>query len=381
MNRIIKIGMDVHSKSFTLCALEATFMGEDHIFGTVKVSADYKEVIKFIDALKEKLDPHDEYDFECGYEAGCLGFTLCKQLRAAGIKCVIIAPTSIPVPAGDHVKTDIRDSRRIAECMAYYNYKEVYVLDEEDEENREFVRMRSFFNDDLKRIKQVINSFCLHQVGRYNGSYWSNAHIKWLQELPLRPGMRRVLDQYMAHYWYLTNMLEIHDGDIKELAGDSKHSGEIKNAQCLRGITTYSAATILFEVGDINRFKKGNLFAAYLGLTPGEHSSGESIHRKGITKAGNSQIRKLLVECAQSICKGKIGYKSKALKARQAGMPAEIIAYADRANRRLQSKFYRMIRKGKSRSVAVVAVARELACFIWGITTGHLDPRKVGIAV
>ncbi|NLA96390.1 MAG: IS110 family transposase, partial [Clostridiaceae bacterium] len=106
-----------------------------------------------------------------------------------------------------------------------------------------------------------------------------------------------------------------------------------------------------------------------------EYSSGTSIRREGITKAGNSQARLTLIESAQGICRGAIGFKSKALKARQAGQSSLVIAYADRANERLRRKYYRMILGGKKRNVAIAAVARELACFIWGMMTGHMENR------
>ena len=114
---------------------------------------------------------------------------------------------------------------------------------------------------------------------------------------------------------------------------------------------------------------KGNTYAAFLGLVPGEHSSSKNVNRLGISKTGNTHLRCLLIEAAKSICKGIIGHKSKELRSRQNGQPAEIIAYADKANIRLRSKYYRMIRHGKKKNVAVAAVARELACFVWGMMT------------
>lgn len=132
------------------------------------------------------------------------------------------------------------------------------------------------------------------------------------------------------------------------------------------------------ETGDFTRFSRADCFASYLGLTPGEQSSGETIRRGGITKAGNKELRRLLVEAAQSIGRGRIGYKSKALKARQKGNDSKVIAYADRANERLRRKFYRMTRQGKKYNVAITAIARELACFIWGMMTNHLDVRQAG---
>ena len=92
MYRIIKIGMDVHSKNFTLCAMEPVIGGEDRIFATIEVTADYKNILLFIEDLKRKLGFDDQYDIVCGYEAGCLGYSLYNQLTSVGVKCVILAP-------------------------------------------------------------------------------------------------------------------------------------------------------------------------------------------------------------------------------------------------------------------------------------------------
>ncbi len=132
------------------------------------------------------------------------------------------------------------------------------------------------------------------------------------------------------------------------------------------------------ETGDFSRFKKGSTYAAFLGLAPGESSSGDHINRTGISKAGNTHLRCLLIEDAMGICKGQIGHKSKALRSRQSGNSAEIIAYADRGNTRMRSKYYRMIRHGKKKNVAVAAIARELACFVWGIMMNNIEPRNAG---
>ena len=142
---------------------------------------------------------------------------------------------------------------------------------------------------------------------------------------------------------------------------------------CLLGIRAHTALTMIVETGDFSRFAKGNIYAAFLGLAPGEHSSSKNVNRLGITKAGNIHQRCLLIESAKSICRGKVGHKSKELRSRQKGQSSELIAYADKANTRLRSKYYKMIRRGKKKNVAVAAVARELACFIWGMMTGNIS--------
>jgi Transposase IS116/IS110/IS902 family. len=135
--------------------------------------------------------------------------------------------------------------------------------------------------------------------------------------------------------------------------------------------------SLIVETGDFARFAKGNIYAAFLGLAPGEDSSGPKTNRMGLSKAGNGQLRKLLIEAAGGICKGVVGHKSKDLKARQKGNTVEVIAYADKANTRLRNRYYKFIRHGKARNVAVAAIARELACFVWGMMTENISPRVV----
>lgn len=146
---------------------------------------------------------------------------------------------------------------------------------------------------------------------------------------------------------------------------------------CFLGVKTRTALSMLVEIGDFKRFEKASKFAGFLGMVPSENSSGDKVNRFSITKAGNSHLRRLLVEAAQSYTRGNIGHKSKELKQlkqRQQGCSADVIAYADRANERLRRRFYKMtLKNGINRNVATTAIARELACFIWGMATGNID--------
>ena len=149
-------------------------------------------------------------------------------------------------------------------------------------------------------------------------------------------------------------------------------SYNVHKLSCFIGVKTVTALAVLTEIGDFKRFSSARHFASYIGLTPGEDSSGGEQNHLGITKAGNRHVRCLLIEAAQSYCRGQIGFKSKALKARQDGNDPEVIAYADKANERLRRKYYRMVLKNnKKTNVAKTAVARELACFMWGMLTGN----------
>ena len=183
---------------------------------------------------------------------------------------------------------------------------------------------------------------------------------------------RETLDEYLASYDEHTAKIERFDKRIEELSSQERYCEKVKKLGCFLGIRTHTALSLIVETGDFERFAKGNIYAAYLGLAPGERSSSDNINRLGITKAGNSHLRRLLIEAAGGICKGAVGHKSKDLRQRQKDNTAEVIAYADKANTRLRSRYYRFLRHGKRRNVAVAAIARELACFIWGMMTDHI---------
>ena len=150
---------------------------------------------------------------------------------------------------------------------------------------------------------------------------------------------QETLNEYLTSYEEQTAKIERFDARIEEIASQAEYAEKVKKLGCFLGIKTHTALSLIVETGDFTRFAKGNVYAAYLGLVPGEHSSAVKVNRLGITKAGNSHLRLLLVEAAGGICKGAIGHKSKALRQRQQGNSAEVIAYADKANARLRSKY------------------------------------------
>lgn len=374
MYRIIKIGLDVHTTNFTICAMESLFMEEDKVLAEVSTDPDPAMILRFIERLKKKYKLDDDCDIECGYEAGCLGYTLYEKLTAAGVKCVILAPSTMSVAKGPRIKTDKRDARLIAQCLINNTYHAVHIPEKDDYAVKEYIRMRDDHKVALKKIKQQILAFCLHNGYRYDSkTTWTNLHVTWLRKLDLRDELlNETLDEYMATYDMLQSKIELLDAKIEEIAKRDKYRENVGKLGCLLGVKTHTALSMIVETGDFTRFNKGNTYAAYLGLAPGEHSSSTDTNRLSITKAGNKHLRKLLTESAQGICKGSVGQKSKALRSRQAGQPADVVAYADKANERLRRKYYRMIRNGKKRNVAITAVARELACFIWGLMTDNI---------
>ena len=371
MNSILYVGMDVHKESFTLCCYS---FEEDQLQYKQKIAPDYKMVMKYLEQVRKRY-PDEEIEFVCGYEAGCLGYTLYHQLTDRGIKCVILAPTTMAVKKNNRVKTDKRDSGDIAKCLAFRTYSEVHVPTAQDEAVKEYIRMRTAQKKSLKIIKQQILALVLRQGYRFvdGDSYWTKTHVKWLKSLDLGGVLQESLQEYLVTYDYLTDKIERLDERIEELAKDERYMDRVKRLICLLGVKTLTALSVIVEIGDFKRFAQAEKMAAFLGLVPSEDSSGEKQNRGSITKAGNSHVRRLLVESAQSYTRGKVGYKSKDLKRRQSGNETQVIAYADKANERLRRKFYRMTQKnGSNRNVAATAIARELACFMWGLMTDNI---------
>ncbi len=369
MNSIVYIGMDVHKESYTVCSYT---IEKETIEHQQKLPSDYKMVLKYVEKMRKIYGR--ETEFICGYEAGFLGYSLYHALTARGITCIILAPTTMAVEKTKRIKTDKRDAANIAKCLAYNTYSPVYILDKEDNAIKDYIRMRDDKKQMLKKTKQQLLAFVVRQGKVYTESgNWTKGHLKWLRTVALDALNRETLDEYMATYDYLEAKIERLDERIAELASGARYQENVKNLNCFLGIKTHTALSVLVEVGDFERFESAGKFASYLGLVPGEASSGERVKRYHITKAGNQHIRRLLVESAQGYTRGAIGYKSKAIRKRQQGASPAVIAYADKASERLRRRFYKLtLQKGKKHNVAKTAIARELACFIWGMMTGRI---------
>ena len=372
MNSILYLGIDVHSTNYTFCAVSVSFGKAPEIVAENQTEADDKHALEMVSYLKSQYGV--DTPVICGYEAGCLGYTLYHTLNNHGIECKVLAPTTIPAARGKkRIKTDKRDAKVIAENLAFNTCSFVTVPESGDMEIRDFIRMRDDHKLALKKIKQQILSFCMSHGYHSDDKHWTIAHIKWLRSFECTQLHRETLNEYLITFDTLTEKVARLDSRIGELASSEKYREDAKNLSCLLGIKTIAAISVLVETGDFSRFTTAQKYASFLGLVPGEHSSAEDVNRLGITKAGNTHLRKILIEASQGICRGKPGYKSRDLKARQQGCDPDVIAYADRANERMRRRYYKLISKGKKRNVAVTAIARELACFIWGIKTGNIE--------
>ena len=176
-------------------------------------------------------------------------------------------------------------------------------------------------------------------------------------------------------FFLTSNKVERFDEKITEISREAKYNEIVSRLACFKGISRQVAMRVVTEVGDFGRFSTAGEFASYIGLTPSEHSSGNSEVKGSITKMGNGHVRKTLIEASQSAIRGVPGRKGKQLKARQSGNDPKVIHYADKGNMRFGTKFKKMMEREKNRNTAVTAVAREMACFIWGMAAMHIEDR------
>lgn len=366
----VYVGMDVHKESFSLCCY--TFE-DDRYAHHQKMDPDFSMVVNYINAMKKAYG--EDTQFVCGYEAGCLGYTLYHQLNDNGITCVILAPSTMHKSSSNKKKkNDKRDSELIAHCLATNAYKPVFVPTDQDTEVKEYLRMREDHVLKLKTTKQQILAFCLRYGCKYDGSNWTKKHLNFLKDFKMSDLMREILDEYLLTYEYLDDKIQRIDKKVEELAELPHFKENVDKLVCIKGIKTYTAMTVLSEIGDFNRFPSADHFAGYIGLIPGEHSSSDNINKLGITKAGNTHVRRVLVEATQGYVHGAVGYKSIELKKRQEGKDPKVVQYADKCNERLKRRYNHLAyNKGKQTNVAKTAIAREMSCFIWGMVTGDFD--------
>lgn len=372
MKSIIYIGMDVHKNTYSLCAIN-NLTGE--ILGQTKCDADVKNIIKFIESVKEISKTEKTAEILTGYEAGCLGFSLYHELSYYNIPCVILAPSTMHGSVKNKkVKNDKMDAFNIATNLMYGSYKAVHIPTEHDNEIKEFIGLREDVILSRKKIKQQICALTLRYGKKYEGkSNWTIAHIKWLETLELPEIIKETLDEYLKVYDYLNERIKKYDTRITEFSQEEEYKEPVCKISCFKGVDTLSAMKVHVTVSDFDRFPTAKAFMANIGMLPGENSSAEKYSNTPITKMGNAMVRKTLVECTQALVRGTNGKKSKALKKRQEGQEDQVITYADRAVERLQKRFRRMILRGKAYNVAIMAVARELAGFIWGMETGRMN--------
>lgn len=357
------VGLDVHKASIAVAVAGPYGEPQDH----GQIANDPSAIRKLFERLRGT-----EVEICVAYEAGPTGYALHRQLTAMGIACVVVAPSLVPVKPGERIKTDRRDAAKLARLLRSGDLTPIWVPDEAHEALRDLVRARDDAKADLLRAKHRLSKFLLRRAiySPVGVRPWSRAHDAWLAKLTFeRAADAAVFEHYHAVVREAAERVKRLETALMGCAAESPHAELLAALQAIRGIGFLTAVTIVAEAGDLRRFPSARQFMAYVGLVPSEYSSGAARHRGRITKTGNRLIRHVLGQAAHNA-----RYRpnvSASLRARQAAVPPAVVELDRRAQARLHTR-YRHLAGRIGTNKAIIAVARELAGFVWA--TGQLVP-------
>ena len=356
----VYVGLDTSKLKISVAVAETGRNGEVRFLGDVDSTPE--AVWRLVAKLAKR---HQRLAF-C-YEAGPTGYGLYRQITALGHDCTVVAPSLIPKRPGERVKTNRRDALTLAKLHRAGELTAVWVPDPGHEAIRELVRARECAMEELRRARQQLQSFLLRHGRIFPGrTAWSRAHTRWLCEQRFdHPAQLLVVAEYRQAIEDAESRLERLTRQVTECVATWSMAPVIAGYQALRGVALLTAVTFVAEIGDIRRFDSPCQLMAYLGLVPSENSTGERVRRGRITKAGNSRARRVLIEGAWTY--RFPARKSRLLQEREAGLPKRVREIAWKAQARLCSRYRKLMARGKRQTVVTVAIAREMAAFLWAI--------------
>lgn len=351
------IGLDVHKDSIVIAVAEA---GREpaEVYG--EIPNDWATLRRTLMRLRTG------HSLRCCYEAGPCGYGLYRNMKKAKIDVAVIAPSLVPTQAGNRVKTDKRDAKKLAHFLRSGDLTPIFVPDEEAEALRDLERAREDAKNAQRTARQQLGKFLLRHDRRWPKSNWSLEHLDWIGRQKFEhQAQQRVLTDYLKAVQDASLREKQLTEELAEVVKESSLYPLIKALQAFRGIRLITAVTIAAELADLKRFGSARQLMAFLGLVPSEHSSGESRRRGRITRTGNGHVRRVLIEAAWS-------YQfqprmSKAIRQRNEGLAPGVQRLAWKAQKRLHQRLYYLIKKGKRNEKAITAVARELAGFVWAL--------------
>jgi transposase len=309
------------------------------------------------------------------YEAGPTGYGVYRQITGLGHDCIVAAPSLIPKKPGDRVKTNRRDALSLAKLLRSGDLTAVWVPDCGHEAMRELTRARETAMMDLRRKRQHISAFLLRQGMHYSAANktWTQAHINWLVKQKLEHVEQRIVfeEMMLAMRQAQDRLMRLEDA-IRAALPNWSLVEVVTALMAMRGMDLVAAATFLAEIGDLSRFQSPRELMAYLGLVPSEESTGDTVKRGPITKTGNRRARRMLVECAWSYRHPPRVGRNKQEKV--AAAPRAVREIAWKAQCRLHNRYRSLLRKGKLKTVANTAIARELAGFLWAVNREIAKP-------
>ena len=364
------VGLDVHKETIAVSVAEPDG-GEVRYLGEVPNTPD--AIVKLIKRLRK-----EGVKLSFCYEAGPCGYGLHRQLRDLGQDCQVVAPSLIPKKPGDRVKTDRRDSLNLARLHRAGELTAVWVPDGAQEALRDLTRAREDMKHLQRQTKQRLLGFLLRHGKRFGGKdNWTQAHFRWMEEVKFeQPVQQIVFQEYVDSVQAMTRRVAAFDEQMESAARDSVFWPVIEGLMALRGVKLITATTIVAEIGDLQRFATAPQLMAYLGVVPSEHSSGESKSRGSITKTGNGHVRRVLVESAWQY---RYPARKTAVLQRRAERASEQVQdIAWKAQKRLCARYRLLEARGKLKVQVCIAIARELAGFIWAIGQALPQPAARG---
>jgi transposase len=301
------------------------------------------------------------------YEAGPCGYKIYRHLRQQNFECIVAAPSLIPKKSGDRIKNDRRDAMMLARLYRSHDLTPVHVPNSEDEAMRDLSRAREDAKEAERKARQQLGALLLRHGLIYSGkSHWSLAHWRWISDIKMEHAAQQfTLQEYVDAVRSSSERVERITEQIRLLVGQWRLGPVVEALQALRGVSLVVAVTVIAELGDLSRFDNPRKLMAYLGLIPSLYSTGETIKRGPITKTGNGHARRMLTEAAWSY--RMPARVSRRLRDRQQNLPEKVWQIAWKAQVRLCARYRRLVARGKVSQVAITAIARELAAFMWAI--------------
>jgi transposase len=350
------VGLDVHARSVHAAAIDVQ-SGE---LRRARFGGGSGEVIAWLEGLPQPVRG-------C-YEAGPTGFGLYRAAEAAGVAVEVIAPSKTPRASGDRIKSDRKDAELLARLLLAGQLKAVAVPPPAFEAARHLARSREQVRGDLMRCRHRVSKLLLLHGRVYDGGAWTKAHRGWLERQRFGEAATELayLDTLAAVDGLIARKAAL-DERLSRLAFEGDWAQTVARLRCFRGIDTLTAFVLALEIGDFARFQRPAQLSSWLGLVPSLDQSGESRRQGAITKTGSGYARRLLVEAAWHYLRQPGA--GVAVAERRAGQPDHLIQIALRAQRRLHRLHQRLRARGKPANVTTVAVARELACFLWAAAT------------
>jgi transposase len=357
---ITYVGLDVHKNSISVAFADEDRDSEIRLYGTI--GGDLASLDKVVRKLVSRgSEPH------FAYEAGPCGYEIYRHLKRQNFECIVAAPSLIPKRSGDRIKNDRRDAMMLARLHRAGDLVAVRVPSSEDEAMRDLSRAREDAKKAERKGRQQLNAILLRHGFRYSGkSHWTLAHWRWISDIKMEHEAQQfTLQEYVDTVRSCSERVERITEQVRFLAGKWRLGPVVEALQALRGVSLVVAATVVAELGDLSRFNNPRQVMAYLGLIPSEHSTGDKIKRGPITKTGNGHARRMLTEAAWSY--RMPARVSRRLRDRQQNLPEKVWQIAWKAQVRLCTRYRRLVARGKVSQVAITAVARELAAFMWAI--------------